>query len=162
MPDFRGTRVIHQYTQTNHAPPEKVFPLLCPVREADWVPDWKYRLIYSQSGVAELGCVFTTPNEDGSQSTWLCTDHDPALFRIAYAWVTPGLVACHLQIQLEPGPASTTNAHIHYTYTGLSPTGNKEVERFNDNWFRTKMEGWEKAINHYLLTGKVIDAPQWE
>lgn len=162
MTDFRGTRVTHQHTQTNHAPPEKVFPLLCPVREGDWVPGWQYRLIYSQSGMAELGCVFTTPNDDGSETTWLCTDYDPAYFRIAYAWVTPGQVACQIRIQLEPAPGSITRAHIQYTYTGLSPEGNKEVARFDDKWFRTKMEGWEKAINHYLRTGKVIAAPQWE
>ena len=162
MADFRGTRVTHQHTQTNQATPEKVFPLLCPVREADWVPGWQYRLIYSQSGVAELGCVFSTPNDDGSESTWLCTDYDPAHFRVAYAWVTPGLVACQIRIQLESGPASTTRAHIHYTYTGLSLKGNKDVERFTADWFRAKMEGWEKAINHYLATGNVIAAPQWE
>lgn len=162
MPKFRGLRVTHQYTQTNQAPPDKVFCLLCPVREADWVPDWKYQLIYSQSGVAELGCIFTTPNDDGSESTWVCTEYDPARFRIAYAWAAPGMVACHIQIQLEPGPGSTTRTHIAYTYTGLSPAGNKEVERFDSGWFRTKMEGWEKAINHYLRTGKVIAAPQWE
>jgi hypothetical protein len=162
MREFRGVRIAHQHTQTNHAPPEKVFPLLCPVREADWVPGWKYRLIYSQSGVAELGCVFTTPNEDGSEATWLCTDYDPGRFRIAYAWVTPGLVACQIHIQLEAGPDSTTRARIHYTYTGLSPAGNKEVERFTPDWFRTKMQGWEEAINHYLLMAKVISGRPWE
>ena len=162
MSEFRALRVTHQHTQTNQAPPAKVFPLLCPVREADWVPGWRYRLIYSRSGVAELGCVFTTPNEDGSESTWLCTEYEPAHFRIAYAWITPGLVACQIQIQLEHGPGATTRAHIVYTYTGLSPAGDKEVERFTAGWFLAKMQGWEKAINHYLETGKVIAAPQWE
>lgn len=162
MPDFRGTRVAHQYTQTNQAPPDRIFPLLCPVREADWVPGWQYRLIYSQSGVAELGCVFTTRNEDGSESTWLCTEYEPVSLRIAYAWVTPAHLACQIRIQLEPGPGSTTRAHIAYVYTGLSPAGNEQVERFTADWFRAKMQGWEKAINHYLETGKVIAAPQWE
>ncbi len=161
MSDFRGARVVHQFTQTNQAPPDKIFPLLCPVREADWVPGWQYRLIYSQSGVAELGCVFATPNEDGSESTWLCTDYDPVHLRIAYAWITSGLVACQIQIQLEPGPGGTTRAHIGYTYTGLSPAGNQEVERFTSDRFRAKMEGWEKAINHYLATGKVMTAAHW-
>jgi hypothetical protein len=45
MTDFRGKRVVHEYKQHNVAPPEKVFPLLCPVREGDWAPGWKYRLI---------------------------------------------------------------------------------------------------------------------
>ena len=161
MPEFRGARVTHQHTQTNQALPERVFPLLCPVREADWVPGWKYRLIYSQSGVAELGCVFTTPNDGGSESTWICTEYDRERLRIAYAWVTR-LVACQIRIQLEPGLDSNTRAHIQYTYTGLSHAGNKEVERFTGEWFRAKMEGWEKAINHYLRTGHVIAAHSWE
>src|SRR5438309_9734446 len=76
-------RVTHEYTQTNDAPPEIVFPLLCPVREADWVPGWQYKMIYSKSGVAEAGCVFTTPNGDGTETTWLVTQYDPATFRIA-------------------------------------------------------------------------------
>ena len=66
MNAFKGNRVVHEFTQTNPATPEKVFPLLCLVREDDWLPGWKYRLIYSDSGVAELGCVFTTPNPPGS------------------------------------------------------------------------------------------------
>lgn len=162
MANFKGTRVAHEYTQTNQAPPERVFPLLCPVREGEWVPGWKYRLIYSQSGVAELGCVFTTPNDDGSDATWLCTEHDPAHYRIAYAWITPGMVACQLRIRLEPGQGNTTRAHIAYSYTGLSPAGNREVEGFTEEWFRARMLGWEAAINHYLRTGKALTAAHGE
>lgn len=33
-------RVRHSYTQSLIAPPGKVFPLLCPVREKEWVSDW--------------------------------------------------------------------------------------------------------------------------
>ena len=67
MTNFQAQRVTHQFTQTNFAPPETVFPLLCPVREADWVPGWQYRLIYSKSGVAEAGCVFIT--EENNRET---------------------------------------------------------------------------------------------
>src|SRR5439155_16707906 len=162
MSEFRGTRVVHEYTQSNARTPEKVFLLLCPVREAEWVPGWQYRMIYSQSGVAELGCVFITPNDDGSESTWLCTEYAPAHFRIAFAWITPGLVAAQIQIQLAPAPKHITRAHLRYTYTGLSPAGNKEVERFNAEWFRHKMQGWETAINHFLRTGAMISAGGWE
>src|SRR5271170_7576269 len=101
MSKFQGKRVTHEYTQNNVAPPEKVFPLLCPVREADWVPGWEYRLIYSKSGVAEDGCVFITPNEDGTETTWVVTDYDPASFRIAFAWVNPRLVAAQIRISLS-------------------------------------------------------------
>jgi len=160
MTNFQARRVTHQFTQTNVAPPETVFPLLCPVREADWVPGWQYRLIYSKSGVAEAGCVFIT-EENRRETTWIVTEYDPAAFRIAFVWVDPGMVAAQIRIRLEPGGGATT-APIQYTYTALSPKGNREVERFTETWFRQKMQSWEAAINHYLTTGKLIDAATWE
>jgi hypothetical protein len=68
MSEFSARRRVHQHIQTNDAPPETVFPLLCPVREAEWVPEWKFKTIYSQSGVAEDGCVFLTPNGAGPET----------------------------------------------------------------------------------------------
>ncbi|MFZ0286284.1 MAG: hypothetical protein WAL32_13730 [Terriglobales bacterium] len=207
---FQAVRVTHQYTQTNSAPPEQVFPLLCPVRETEWVPGWQHTLIYSKSGVAEAGCVFIT-EENGREITWLITEYDPQTFRIAFVWVDPRMLTAQINITLEPEtarPASrfapplqagtfsrppaaerrqnkahgasrgsraandqapegrknsiVTSAHIQYTYTGLSPDGNREVERFTEAWFRDKMQSWEAAINHYLKTGKCIAAPTRE
>jgi len=164
MPEFQGKRVTHEYTQNNVAPPERVFPLLCPVRETDWVPGWQYRLIHSASGVAEDGCVFITPNEDGTENIWVITDYDPATFRIAFAWVNPGLVAAQIRIGLSrrSGAPGHTSALIQYSYTGLSTEGNREVERYDQKWFQHKMQSWQAAINHYLQTGKGIDAAGWE
>jgi hypothetical protein len=162
MAEFHGKRVTHTYMQTNLARPEQVFPLLCPVREADWVPGWEYRLIYSESGLAEAGCVFVTPNQDGSETTWMVTEYDSAKSRIAFVWILPGLVAAQIAIWLKEDSVGTTTAHIGYTYTGLSAEGNREVERYDQEWFRHKMQSWEAAINHYLKTGKRIDGHAWE
>jgi hypothetical protein len=170
---FRANRIAHEYTQTNPASPERVFPLLCPVREAEWIPGWQYKLIYSDSGVAELGCVFTTqdpPAEEAKYSsrsnerdpatqetTWICTDYDPAAFRIGYVWVKPAREATELGIQLSRTADGNTRSHIRFRYTGLSEQGNREVQGYDRAWFETKMRGWETAINHYLTTGTMID-----
>ena len=162
MPTLNAKRVSHEYTQINDAPPEKVFPLLCPVREANWVPGWEYNLIYSESGVAEDGCVFSTPNDNGTETVWMVTRYDPAAYTIAYAWVEPGMVATQLRISLAPAPGGKTYAHIRYVYTGLSPAGNSTLERYTPDWFGEKMQSWEAAINHYLRTGKLISSGAWE
>ena len=164
MSELQGKHVTHEYAQNNVAPPETVFPLLCPVREAEWVPGWQYRLIYSKSGVAEYGCVFITPNEDGGETTWVVTDYDPASFCIGFAWVNPGLVAAQIRISLNKSaeaPGHTT-ARIQYVYTGLSVQGDRKIERYDEKWFRRKMQSWEAAINHYLQTGKQIETAGWE
>ncbi|MBZ5672012.1 MAG: hypothetical protein LAO04_20100 [Acidobacteriia bacterium] len=159
---FDAKRVSHEYTQTNDAPPEKVFPLLCPVREAEWVPGWQYRLIYSESGRAEDGCVVATPNDAGAEMVWMVTHYDPAAFTIAFAWIEPGMIATQLRISLVPAPGGKTRARIRYLYTGLSPVGNAVLDRYTPEWFRNKMQGWETAINHFLHTRKLVQASAWE
>jgi len=162
MSTFAAKRISHEYTQTNDAPPERVFPLLCPVREADWVPGWQYRLIYSESGVAEDGCVFSTPDNSGTETVWMVTHYDPGAFTIAYAWVQPGMIATQLRISLAPAPDGKTSTHIHYFYTGISPAGNAVLDRYTLDWFQSKMQGWEKAINHFLHNGTLIQSVGWE
>ena len=153
--DHHIKHVAHSYIQTNVAPPTTVFPLLCPVRETEWVPGWKYRLIHSKSGLAELGCVFATPNPDGSDTTWIVTDYDP-LRRIAFTWLWPGMIATRLIIELQPKGDSQTSAHISYEYTALSERGESELDLYDKTWFASKMTGWEIAINHYLETGRKL------
>jgi hypothetical protein len=158
MEPFIARHVVHQFSQTNLAARERVFPLLCPVREAEWVPGWRYRLIYSESGVAEVGCVFTTPNPDGSETVWQVTGYEPDNFAIKFAWVYPGMVAAQIEIRLNVAGEQRTRAHIQYTYTALSAAGNSEVERYDEAWFREKMLAWESAINQYLQTGRLANA----
>lgn len=159
---FQSKRIAHQYIQTNSASPDKVFPLLCPVREADWVPDWQYRLIYSESGLAELGCVFITPNDDGSETIWQVIEYDPVAFKIAFAWFTAGQLVAQIRIQLAAKPPRETAAHIRYTYTSLSEEGSSLVDHYDRRWFEHKMKSWEAALNHYLRTGRKISADTWE
>jgi hypothetical protein len=53
-------RVTRTYTQRLQAPPERVFPLLCPVREADWLERWDPAFVVTASGFVEPDCVFVT------------------------------------------------------------------------------------------------------
>ncbi len=160
MASFIGKRAVREHVQTNPVPPERVFPLLCPVREAEWVPGWEYRLVYSKSGIAELGCVFTTPNDDGSHTTWMTIEYEAAR-RIGFVWMWPKMVAARLRFELEPA-GGKTHLHARYEYTGLSEKGNAEVDRYTEEWFAAKMEHFEAALNHYLANGKMIAAGAWE
>lgn len=162
MSDCAAKRVSHDYIQTNDASPEKVFPLLCPVREAEWVPGCQYRLIYSESGMAEDGCVFTTPNDAGPETVWMVTHYAPAAFKVAYAWVQPGVIATQIRIALAHAPGDKTSARIRYLYTGLSSAGNAVLYGYTREWFQSKMQSWERAINHYLRNGNLIPKSGWD
>lgn len=58
----KPNRVTRTYTQHIQAAPDAVFPLLCPVREAERIPGWDPVAVFSESGFAEVDCVFRTPN----------------------------------------------------------------------------------------------------
>ena len=68
---FVPQRITRTYRQTINAPPEKVFPLLCPVREAEWLDGWCYNMTYSASGLVEKGAVFSTPAEGEADTVWI-------------------------------------------------------------------------------------------
>jgi hypothetical protein len=52
---FNAKRVTKTHKQINIGSPEVVFPLLCPVREGDWLENWSHNTIFSKSGFAEEG-----------------------------------------------------------------------------------------------------------
>ena len=61
-------RITRTYRQRINARPETVFPLLCPVKEVQWLDGWEYDMVFSRSSFVEEGCVFMTPG-DGEADT---------------------------------------------------------------------------------------------
>ena len=147
-------RVRRTFLQKLHAPPERVFPLLCPVREADWVEGWDPALVATGSGVAEQDCVFTT--DDGlTTAVWMITCYDPVARYLEFVKITPGVTAGKIEIQLRP-QQDGTEAEITYSHTALSDAGRAFVDDFTEDFYRDFMKKWEAALDHYLLTGEKL------
>lgn len=153
---FTGEQKTFHYVQTNLGSREAVFPLLCPVREADWIDGWEYNMIYSKSGLAEQDCVFTTPHHSNIKTFWQITQYDKVLFAIEFVRVTPNENIVKINIQLEPITIDTTRSIISYQYTGLNEEQNKLIETSLEASFKDSMSYWENAINHYLKTGEKL------
>lgn len=146
-------RVKHTYIQTLTAPPETVFPLLCPVREAEWVDGWDPRLVISESGVAEPDCIFIMPGPP-HEAIWVVTRWEPQNFLIEFLKVTPGVTVGRIDIQLQPGEAEQTLAKVSYAYTALSEAGERFIEQFTAEHYTTFMQAWEAELNYFLTTGQ--------
>lgn len=147
-------RVSHTYTQSLTAPPERVFPLLCPVREADWIDGWDPVSVVSASGVAERDCVFVT-SEAAGQAIWCITRHQPRIGFVEMLKVTPGVTVCRLAIQLFADP-SGSRAEITYVHTSLGPEGDRFVESFTAQAYEAFMRDWETRMNYYLQHGSAL------
>jgi hypothetical protein len=153
---FQGKQKTFTYQQVNHALPDTVFPLLCPVREADWLDGWQYNMIYSKSGLIEKDCVFTTPHHGELVTAWQVTQHDPSQYFVEFVRLTPNENVVKIQIQLALRSDNWTDAHITYQYTGLNPQQNDFIENELEQNFLASMQWWEKAINHYLTSGEML------
>lgn len=156
MPHFKAKRITYSYTQKNLAPPDKVFPLLCPVREKEWLDGWEYEMVYSESGLVEEGCIFTTRNPGEPETTWVVTRHDRGSHRIEFVRITPGSRVVHIRILLKADHGGATRACIRYTYTGITEEGNSFVDSYTEEQFNSMMVWWERSINHFLATGKKL------
>lgn len=141
-------RVTHTYTQRLVAPPAAVFPLLCPVREADWIDGWNPLLVLSHSGLAEPDCVFVTDSRP-YDAVWFITRHEPERGFVEMIKVTPDVTACKLTIRVraaEPG----SEADVTYSHTSLGPQGDVFVASFTTEFYVQFMREWEERMNHYL------------
>lgn len=151
----RPQRVRHTYTQQLCAPPQEVFPLLCPVREADWIPGWDPLLVLSESGVAEEDCIFVTPGEP-EDAVWIVSRHDAENHRLTMYKVIPGVTVTRLDIALTAGGTAGTRATVSYEHTALGPRGEELLHGFTAEHYREFMEEWEERLNHHLRTGEVL------
>jgi hypothetical protein len=137
------------------AEPSVVHALICPVKEAEWLEGWDYDLIYSQSGVAEYGCVFVSQSA-GEETIWLITKRDDVACETEFARVTPGSRVALVAVRIEDSGNQTSRVHISYTITALTVAGNAFVDNFTHENFITDMQFWEATMNHYLKTGKAL------
>ena len=150
-------RVVREHAQTIAASPERVFPLLCPVREAEWLDGWAYEMVHSESGVAEDGCVFRTRSRDLPETTWIVTRHDAGAGIVEFARVTAGLVATVLRLETAPAPGGRTSLRVRYTHTALGPEGAELIDRlYSEEAFAAAMAWWERSMNHFLASGTLL------
>lgn len=145
----KPVRVSHRHTQRIRASSAEVFPLLCPVREREWLHRWDPAWVVTESGFAEQGAVFVTEVE-GRQATWMITEHDPEGGFVAMVEIVPGLVAIGLNIQVNDVGDAETECIVSYVYTAMSPEGEAFVRERTAEWYLEFMAEWESLLNTHL------------
>jgi hypothetical protein len=138
--------------------PERVFPLLCPVREYDWIVGWSCAMVYAKTGVAELGGIFRTFSQELGDEIWTISRYDPprAIGFVRVAW---NVAVVKLDIELEPDGESRTRARMTHAYTALSRAGKLAIEARTPARHEQEMRAGERMLNHYLRTGQKLPRP---
>ena len=151
--------LIRSYVQHIDAPPEAVFPLLCPVREGEWAEGWAEScdVLWSSSGLAERACVFRTVEEGRPETIWIITEHDPDRGAIRFDRVTVGLAASTLELQVASAGHGSSSVAIRYTVVPTSAEGEVyAAERYDGVDLLASVVWWERSLNHYLRTGLLL------
>ena len=154
MDNTKPNRATHTYRQRLCASPAKVFPLLCPVREAEWADGWLPELVISSSGVAERDCVFITADKL-EKTIWYITRHEPERWFVEMLKILPGVTACRLEIQLSDN-GDGCFADVTYSHTSMGAAGDEFVTKFTADAYKKSMQAWEKALNYFLTTGRLL------
>lgn len=155
-----GRRITREYATIHKAEPGRVFPLLCPVREYEWIPPWHCELVYSQSGYAELGCVFSTDfGDQWGPEVWVVSDYLPGE-KIAFVRTgTLRTTRYEVLLAAEEG-GRATRLIWRQEMTGLTPEGDRLLDALTGQEFQAMMVELNGMLAYYLATGESAPADQ--
>lgn len=151
---FKSKRKRIVFSTTWETTVEELFPLLCPAREADWIPGWDCDLIYTESGYAEENCVFRTEKSNSvGEGLWMFTgfqvnDH------IEFVRMQEDVVT-RARITVRDHHDGTVTGTWDVLHTGLTEKGNEEIDRMPvEN--PPQAGALTQMIEHYLKKGRTI------
>jgi hypothetical protein len=139
------------------ATPERVFPLLCPVREYDWIESWRCELVHSDTGLASPDCIFRTAFSGDGAMTWVVSRYEPPR-RIEFTCFVPDQCVVRLDIALEGTTEGDTRLHWSRRFFALGPQGERALEARTAESQRLLMRRLESELNHFLRTGTMFRA----
>ena len=146
-----GNMLRKQFSHTVMVPGDlaAVFASLCPVAELDWAPGWNAVMVYSASGRAERGCVFTTRHDPMPTMVWVCSVYDLDQ-EIEYIRVVPDHFVTIVNIKTtELG--GQTQCVVTYTHTALSAGGAAFMQsHLTEQGFKSDIDEWPAQIAAYL------------
>ncbi len=142
---FAARRISLHFAVEIAAPPAAIFPLLCPVREHEWLPGWQADVICSQSGLAEDNCVFAAENHLFGPAIYYMSRHEPEPGIVQFVIFYPGKAIQKLDLALAPTQRGTRFS-MRRTYTGLSAEGNAAIDRITGPDFRRQSAAFTRAL----------------
>jgi len=151
---FKAKRSYFFCEQLLQASPDRVFPLLCPKREFDWIDTWDCDIIFSKSGFAEQDCIFSTNFPGDVKETWFTDRYEKDKVIQFIKFSEPKVIK--YTITLTDNNNGTTTTKWEQMITSLNNDGNLFIGNNSEEEFRKKIKGLENKLNHYLTTGEML------
>lgn len=150
-------RIIKKAVLSAKADAKTIFPLLCPVKEAEWIDGWKEicRLVYSDSAIAEEGCVFKTNIPLEGKAVWICSKYDAEKHNIEYIKHVIGKAIIKWGMSVKDISENSSEIYFDYTATSLSETGKDYVKHLDKEGFNGMVEHLKEKMNYYVTHSKM-------
>jgi hypothetical protein len=126
-----------------------VFPLLCPVREYEWIPDWRCTMVYSESGLAEKDAVFITPQKLHRTAVWTLITFEPPRL-VEYLLVMGTDATLRLSVSLEE-QGGATHLTWRFLFTAISRMAQRMLPvDFSEEKFKRMLSTREQQLRSYF------------
>lgn len=128
-----------------------LFPLFGPVRETEWLPEWKPHFVYPPQGSNDApGTVFITPGyTPGSRRVWVMVQHDPIQGLAQYVVTQQDHSTAEIRVQVDSLNSSNSRITVSYRRTALVPEADEFVQDFTKS-FASQREVWKSAIDRWI------------
>jgi hypothetical protein len=158
-PTDPSRHLVLPYAHDLSAAPDAVFPLLCPVREYEWIDDWRCELLHTSSGLVELGCVFATTYRPEGRTLWVTSRHDPAARAVEFVRVSGERLVTLMALRVEPR-GTGSRLHIQYTLVALDAAGQTIVDQARATGLPHAeiARAIARRLEHFLGTGTMLTA----
>lgn len=142
-------RKVYSFEHEVDAAAATVFPLLCPVREREWVAGWQADLLYSTSGFIEQDCVFRVP-KNGYQTLWSVAHYRPEQGELTFVIHHEDHYLEHLHIHARVIAASRCRLTWRRVFTALDPVGECFLNQYTRTQFDAAMQGLADQLSRHL------------
>ena len=153
-----------KYEYIIEAPIEKIFPLVCPVKEYDWIKGWKCKLVHCPNGVNEEGVIFkeklSAPflmrNSNG-MTTWTTILYDTVNYRIHFK-LENEMATILYAIKLNPGNNGDTKVFLDFAYTPRNTNAENFMDERRERNLEFLISGLGTMMKVFAETGELYDS----
>jgi len=138
------------------SPAAKIFPLLCPQKETEWLDGWNYKMIYSASGLAENGAIFSTKHDGDVSTMWVVSRYDRRNKLIEFVRLTWETLITKISYKVKDNHDGTSSVLVQYIFTSVTEKGNEYVSESGEKQFEHMTRWIEKSLNYYLQSGRKL------
>lgn len=119
------------------------------------MPGFSAQLVYSQSGFAELDCIFQTGNNELDKTIWIIPIYEKDKF-IEFVYHEHLSKVVIIKLSLTGISKTETSLQVEYIYTSLTEEGNKSLTKITKEAFKNQIKSWEVCLNHFFKTGTIL------